>query len=143
LIVPVALKADLDTIVGKSEVYKDYANRRLVAKVNFKPPELNPLAEKIFKKILNRSLKEASCGLLPLEIPPGLYGKNDNTRGEKNETYYYGSRELLEWSIVNVPSNADAMLIRSLEKLEPAITYKKKDITAIRKQLVLQISQWP
>ena len=99
-----------DSVIGKGNVRVE--GNQLVADVHFEPPELNPLAEKIFRKVLFGTLKASSVGFLPIE--KGKWGEGKEARGEENETYYYGKRQLLEFSIVNIPSNADA-IVRNIE----------------------------
>lgn len=94
-----------DMVIGKGKVWVE--DRQLVGEVTFEPADINPFAEKIFRKILFGSLKAASVGFLPME--DGRFGEGEEARGKANETYYYGKRQLLEWSIVNIPSNADAI----------------------------------
>ena len=64
------------------------------------------MAEKIFKKIKFGSLRAAS--VIFSEKGEGNFGKEDEAKGGKNETYYFAGQELLEWSIVNIPSNPSA-----------------------------------
>jgi hypothetical protein len=42
-------------------------------------------------------------GFVP--IGKGKYGEGDQAQGRSNETYFFEGQELLEWSIVHVPSN--------------------------------------
>lgn len=98
-----------DYVIGKSlriEVEGKGKEARLVADVQFEPAGNNPLAEKIFRKILFGSLSRSSVGFY--EIGKGGYGEKDEAEGEMNETYYFEGQELVEWSIVNIPSNPDA-----------------------------------
>jgi len=94
-----------DAVMGKSRVFRD--GNQLVAEVTFEPADLNPLSDKVWRKIEFGTLRTASVGFLP--ITKGRYGKNDEARGGENETFYFGKRELLEFSIVNIPSNPDAL----------------------------------
>ena len=94
-----------DNVIGTSEVYRE--NQLLIGRVKFESGDINPLAEKIYKKVLNGTLRAASVGFLPLE--PGHWGTGSEAQGKPNATYYYGKRELLEFSIVNIPSNSDAV----------------------------------
>lgn len=105
--------SDPDRVIGKGRAWLE--EKQVIGEVTFEPPEINPLAEKIFQKVLFGSLKATSVGFVPTE--KGKYGEGKEARGEENETYYYGKRQLVEFSIVNIPSNADA-LIRSVEDLE-------------------------
>jgi hypothetical protein len=98
-----------DFVIGKSVKIGTEGKgdaKMLVADAQFEPGELNPLAEKIFRKLLFGSLSRASVGFL--EVGYGQYGINDKAEGRDNETYYFQGQELLEWSVVNIPSNAGA-----------------------------------
>jgi hypothetical protein len=70
----------------------------------FETADINPLADKIFRKLMLGSLRAVSVGFL--EIGAGSWGKGDEAQGGKNETYRFAGQELLEWSVVNIPSNA-------------------------------------
>jgi hypothetical protein len=98
-----------DNVIGKSidvDVVGSGAGRMLVASAEFEPENINPLAEKIFRKVLFGSLNRTSVGFM--EIGDGKYGEGEEAEGRMNETYYFAGQELLEWSIVNIPSNPDA-----------------------------------
>lgn len=98
-----------DYIIGKSlsiELEGEGREKRLVAAVQFEPAEINPLAEKIFQKVLFGSLSRCSVGFV--EVGRGKYGEKEEAKGGARETYYFSGQELVEWSIVNVPSNPDA-----------------------------------
>lgn len=94
-----------DNVIGKS-LSIGIENRQLVAVAQFEEAAINPLAEKIFRKILFGSLNRTSVGFL--EVGEGKYGDGEEAQGRDNETYYFGGQELLEWSVVNIPSNPDA-----------------------------------
>ena len=74
--------------------------------INFEPKEINPLAEKIYQKILFGSINSVSVGFLP--IGKGAWGKGEEGPGEARETYYYAGQQLLEISVVNIPANPEA-----------------------------------
>ena len=74
--------------------------------ITFEPKEINELAEKVFQKIMFGSLNSVSVGFLPLG--KGHWGEGDEAPNEARETYYYDGQELLEISVVNIPSNANA-----------------------------------
>ena len=98
-----------DNVIGKSisiEAVRNVADTVLTASAQFEPGDINPLAEKIFRKLLFGSLSRTSVGFL--EVGEGRYGEGEEARGKDNETYYFAGQELLEWSIVNIPSNPDA-----------------------------------
>jgi hypothetical protein len=94
-----------DSVIGTARVWKE--GNLLIGAVTFEPGDINPLAEKVYQKVLHGSLRAASVGFLPLE--PGHYGQGDESKTGRNPVYYYGKRELLEFSIVNIPSNSDAV----------------------------------
>jgi hypothetical protein len=110
---------DPDMVIGKSEVYQE--GRNLIGRVTFEPPEINAMAEKIFQKVKFGSLRTASVGFIPLGEPE--YGKGKEARGGENETMYFPGQELLEWSIVNIPSNPSASKRDYADELEEF--YKK------------------
>ena len=94
-----------DNVIGKGYAY--VKDGQLLVDVEFEPAEINPLAEKIYQKLLFGSLKAVSVGFLP--IGRGRFGE-----GEDSETYYFAGQELLEVSVVNIPANPNA-LKKSLE----------------------------
>jgi len=96
--------ANPDRIIGKGKAFKE--DKYLIGTVDFEPEDINPLAEKVFRKVKHGTLKSTSVGFY--ETKKGHYGEGDEARGGKNETYYYGGQELLEFSIVSIPSNTDA-----------------------------------
>lgn len=101
--------ADPDDIIGKGVAFVE--DDQLIVRITFEPADLNERADKIFRKIQFGSLQAVSVGFRA--IGKGHQGNED--RGENPEVYYYGGMELLEVSVVNIPSNANA-LKRSLEE---------------------------
>jgi hypothetical protein len=101
--------ADPNNIIGKSikiGTEGSKAEKMLVAEAQFEDAEMNPVAEKIFRKILFGSMSRSSVGFL--EVGHGQYGVNEEAVGQPQETYYFQGQELLEWSVVNIPSNPGA-----------------------------------
>ena len=84
----------------------------LIGISTFEPEDINPLAETILKKVNFGSLKSTSVGFMPLK---GNWG--DSNRGEDPEIYYFTSQVLKEYSIVDIPSNPDAIK-KSLESFD-------------------------
>jgi len=122
-------KPDPDDIIGTSKVFKEDDN--LIGAVTFEPAEENELAEKIFRKVLRGTLRSASVGFLPVADEKGKTGKygsedDEEHRGGKNETYYYNGQELVEWSIVNIPSNAKAQAKSLKRHTANALIFLKK-----------------
>lgn len=91
-----------DMIIGTSEVFVD--GEQLIGKVRFESEEVNPTAEKIWKKVQNGTLRMASIGANPIR---GHWG--DEKLGEDKDLIYFDESELLEWSIVPLGSNPDAL----------------------------------
>jgi hypothetical protein len=94
-----------DNVLGPGRAFLE--GNRLIGAVTFETKEINPLAEKIFRKVLNGTLRATSVGFL--EVGTGRFGEGDERSGGKNETYYFDGQELIEFSIVNIPSNAKAV----------------------------------
>lgn len=101
--------ADPDDIIGKGTAFVE--NDQLIVRIEFEPASLNERADKIFRKIQFGSLHAVSVGFRAT----AKGHKGDEARGEDPAVYYYGGQELLEVSVVNIPSNANA-LKRSLEE---------------------------
>ena len=105
-----------DYTIGTGKVSKDKENKLLLGSVTFEPKELNELAEKVFRKIIHGTYKSTSVGFY--ETKEGSFGEGDEARGEKDETYYYGGQDLLEFSIVEIPANTDATVRSFLADVE-------------------------
>lgn len=123
-----------DFIIGKSlriEVEGSGIDRSLVADAQFETAEVNPLAEKVFRKLIFGSLSRVSVGFI--ESMQGHYGEGEEAEGRMEETYYFGGQELLEYSVVNIPSNPDAgrrdlELRRMREEGYAALMYAYKEL---------------
>lgn len=72
----------------------------------FDPPEINLKAEKVFRKLLLGTLRAVSVGFM--EMGKGSWGQGEEAADRANETFYFAGQELLEWSVVNIPSAAGA-----------------------------------
>lgn len=102
---------DPDYIIAKGRAWVE--DGQLMGEAEFEPAEINPLAEKIYGKVKFGSLKATSVGF---KSHKGHWGVADD--GEDTGTYYFDDVELLEFSIVNIPSNPEA-LKRFLESRKP------------------------
>jgi len=111
-----------DDIIGKSEVFVEGKN--LIGRLTFEPPEINPLAEKIFQKVKFGTLRTASVGFMPHKAT--VYGKGEEAADGKNPTEYYEDVELMEWSIVNIPSNPTALKREFSVQSDRAVKYLLK-----------------
>ncbi len=73
---------------------------KLVGTVQFADADMNPLAEQCWQAVKRGFLKAGSVGFAPIEYKP---------RGD-GDGYLFTRWELLEFSIVPVPANADALV---------------------------------
>lgn len=94
---------DPDNVIGRGEAFVD--GDALVVRIFFEPADINPKAEKVFRKVLFGSINAVSVGFNP--TAPGHWG--DERNDENPDVYYFDGQELLEVSVVNVPSNPDAV----------------------------------
>ena len=118
-------KGSPDDIIGKSEVFKE--GDKLIGRVTFEPADINPVADKIYQKIKFGTLRAASVGFS--EIGTGKYGEGDQALGMANETYYFEGQDLMEWSIVNIPSNPSAT--KRNDYKEPSVQDVEKYISTL------------
>lgn len=98
-------ECDPDKVIGKGRAYRE--GDQLLVDIEFEPADLNPLAEKIYKKLCFGSLKAVSVGFVP--TGKGHFGEGDEAFGRENETFYFEGQELLEVSVVNIPANPKAL----------------------------------
>ncbi len=91
-----------DLIVGTSEL--KLTKKELIGIVSFEPEDVNPLAEKVRKKVKSGTIRMASVGFIPIKHHWGDFDK-----GENPDVLYFDEVELIEWSIVPVGSNPDAL----------------------------------
>jgi len=99
------ISPDPDYVIGH-DLDSKVEGRNLSGLLKFDPADINLLAERIFRKVLFGSMR--ACSAYFLELGIGKYGTGEEAKGREKETYYYSGQELLEWSIVNIPSNPDA-----------------------------------
>lgn len=135
-----------DDVLGPGRAYLE--GERLIGAVTFETREINPQADKIFQKVLNGTLRATSVGFM--EIGEGKYGDGEERQGGKNETYYFAGQELLEFSIVNIPSNPKAVGRSIAHHADAALGYlirfmpedvSMKDIRSMTVQQVLDYVQ--
>ena len=99
-----------DMILGTSEVR--FEGNQMIGKVRFESGDVNPVAEKVWQKVQAGTLRMASVGANPIEWRMGIAAD-----GENPGVLYFVRQELLEWSIVPLGSNPEA-LKRSVETVE-------------------------
>ena len=86
---------------------------RLIATVEFMTADLNPFAEQVFRMVKAGFLRATSIGFRPLT--DGY--EYDDARGGIN----FKRVELLEFSIVPIPANAEALLAASAAGIDTAV----------------------
>lgn len=99
------LMADPDFIIGKDVGTKVTAIdgiKALIGTTEFEPAEINPLAEKIFRKILFGSISAVSVSVL--EKGEGQWRSMNGL-----PTYYLAGQELIEYSVVHIPMDPGAV----------------------------------
>lgn len=114
---------DPDMVIGTSEVRIE--NGQLIGIVTFEEEDTNPTAEKILRKIQKGILRMASIDAI---VHQWRWGDFDS--GENPEVLYFTEQSLLEWSIVPVGSNPDALKrgIENLEDLKQRFPKEKSEI---------------
>lgn len=112
-----------DDVIGKGSAFLE--DGKLIGRVAFEPAELNPLAEKIFQKVKFGTLKATSVGFVETKE-----GEDEKIKMGDNEveTYVFGEQELVEFSIVNIPSNPKALKKSMRDQAANALTYIHKHL---------------
>lgn len=95
---------DPDYVIGKGTARIE--DGRLLVDVEFEPEGLNPIADKVWRKLQFGSLNGMSVGFT---ATGGHWGEGDEDYDGDNATYYYTGLELLEVSVVNIPANPNAI----------------------------------
>ncbi len=106
------MMADPDFIIGKDteiRVTSVDGIKALVGVPEFEPAEINPLAEKVFRKVLFGSISAVSVAVL--EKGEGQWRSVNGL-----PTYYLAGQELIEYSIVHIPQDPGAVK-RELNKV--------------------------
>lgn len=117
--------ADPDLIIGRGQVYKE--GNQIIGRVYYEPEDINPLAEKIRKKVEHGTLRMASVSALPFK---GHFGVEANN--EDRDVLYFDEQELLAWSIVPVGSNRDALKrsADAIDTIKETIVNDAKEVSA-------------
>lgn len=113
-----------DDVIGKARAWVEAG--QLLGEIIFEPADINPQAEKVFQKLLFGSLSMVSVGFI--EQGQGRYGDGEEAQGRSNETYYFEGQELLEISVVNIPSNAGAGVRSLRDQAYNALTFIKRTL---------------
>lgn len=93
--------SDEDNVLGYGEVFRE--GNLTIGKVTFEPKEINPKADKIFRKIENGTPYMASIGFEPIKASFG-----DRSKNEDPDVLYFREWNLLEFSVVPIGSNPDS-----------------------------------
>jgi len=92
-----------DDIIGTWNVWTE--DNELIGDLTFEDEETNPKAEKLLRKVKNGTLSAVSVGFLPHKTHTG---DPEKTEGEIEGVTYYDEAELVEASLVVIPSNKNA-----------------------------------
>lgn len=84
-----------DYILGPATAHIE--GDKLIGRGTFETADINPLADKIFKKVKNGTLKAVSVGFIPKK------------HHREKDVIVYDEMQLIEFSVVNVPSNPNAV----------------------------------
>lgn len=105
--------------IGRAtEIVRDLQNKRLELTAKFADAEMNPFADSVFRMLKAKFLQAGSVGFFPLK----MRRPDEDERVELKLGRYgvvFEKQELLEHSIVTVPSNRDALtngLVTGLSK---------------------------
>lgn len=112
---------DPDEVIGSGRAYIE--DGELLVDITFEPEDVNPKAEKVYKKVKHGTLRAVSVGFNPTK--DGHMG--EASKGEDPQTYYFDGQELIEVSVVNIPSNKHA-LKKSLEAYTEALRALEGDL---------------
>jgi HK97 family phage prohead protease len=128
-----------DMIIGTSTVRVE--GKELIGVVTFESEEVNPMAEKIWRKVQAGTLRMASVGANPIEYRWGVAAD-----GENPGVLYFTRTELYEWSIVPIGSNPDAVkrsaetiqeIRKSLQPTAPIVEREDKGLSLFEAQLLI------
>lgn len=97
---------DPDSVIGKGVARIE--GKKLIVRITFESADLNPLAEKVFRKILAGTLNGVSVSFAPTSRTIGRWGDGKESRDGENPTFYFDGQELLEIGVVTIPSNKNA-----------------------------------
>lgn len=97
---------DPDSVIGRGEARVE--GKKLIVRVKFEDAELNPRAEKVFRKLLAGTLNGVSVSFSPTSRSVGHWGEGKESRDGEKPTFYFDGQELLEIAVVTLPSNKNA-----------------------------------
>ena len=115
---------DPEDVIAKGSAFVE--GRLLIGRTTFADASINPKSDRIFRMVQTGFLKSTSVGFNPLE--KGVFGEGEQREGGKDETYYFGKRELLEYSVVNIPSNRNAQVRTMRDNTASALLYVRREL---------------
>jgi hypothetical protein len=131
-------KPDPDDVIGSGRAYVDMVDgeRKLCCDVTFETAELNEKADKIFRKVKAGSIRATSVGFRP--AGGGIMKNDEDGKEERLEdypshipkgfTFYPDRMELVELSIVNIPSNRNALKRNLRDYASNALRFLKREL---------------
>lgn len=99
-----AFSPDPDMVIGRGAARVE--NDQLIVAITFETVDLNPVADKVFRKILVGTINAVSVFFYPTKR--GYWGTGEEAENGTNPTYYYDGQELLEVAVVVLPGNRNA-----------------------------------
>lgn len=126
-------KPDPDDVIGVSDVMLDMeAGQQVLAGiVTFEPRDINPIAEKVWRKTLWGSYSATSVGF---SAEDGYWGEEDEARGRPNETYYISKSTLYEFSIVAIPSNPNTVKRSLVAQVDTALDFVSRQLPNVSRK---------
>jgi len=123
---------NLDSVVGKALEVTVVSGQGIKARFQFAPADVNPKAELVRRLWASEFVNATSIGFIPKEAKP-----RENGNG-----YEFTSWELLEFSVVSVPSNQSALALRTLGELNIAETraVNERALDLLREYFELDVS---
>ena len=99
-----AFSSDPDMVIGRGVAQVE--ENQLIVAITFETADLNPVADKVFRKILAGTINAVSVFFNPTKR--GYWGTGEEAENGSNPTYYYDGQELLEVAVVVLPGNPNS-----------------------------------
>ena len=116
-------KPDPDDVIGKARAWVE--GDELRGSITFEPKDLNEKADKVYRKIQFGSLNAVSVGFREI---------GEGEKDKESGAYRFAGQELVEISVVNIPSNPEALKSRDFQAWNETRTdepVKVKDVKVI------------
>ena len=99
-----AFSSDPDMVIGRGVAQVE--GDELIVAITFETADLNPIADKVFRKILAGTINAVSVFFNPTKR--GYWGTGEEAENGSKPTYYYDGQELLEVAVVVLPGNPNS-----------------------------------